>query len=159
MTAASVSTTADRGNLTGLWVVVQSQRALEFHISVFHRVKASKVVTVCINRPLHSIQQVALDAVLELKGLEVLSQRRSTVLLEVSVLIVLLNMKIYILVKIEVLALAFIPEELQLGANGAPVGTTCWPPRRTVCRVWYTWHPFLDLLNFFMWLHQPDLPQ
>jgi hypothetical protein len=75
---------------------------------------------VCINRHLHNVQQVALDAILELLGLEVLSQRHNTVLLEVSVLVVLLNMKLNILVKVEVLAVAFIPEGLQLGNNGAP---------------------------------------
>jgi hypothetical protein len=63
------------------------------------------------------------------KGLEVLSQRHNTVLLEVIVWVVLLNVKIDILVKVEVLA------------------------------VQYTWCPFLGLLNFFTRLPQPDLPQ
>jgi hypothetical protein len=97
---------------------------LEFHISVFHRVKVSKIGTVCINKCLHSVQQVALDAIFKPKGLEVLSQRRNTVLLEASVLVVLFNVKIKILVKVEVFAVAFIPEGLQLGKNGAPSGHT-----------------------------------
>ncbi len=35
-------------------------------------------------------------------------------------LVMLLNVKIYVLVKIEVLAVSLIPEGLQLGHNGAP---------------------------------------
>ncbi len=35
-------------------------------------------------------------------------------------LVLLLNMKIHVLVKIEVLAVSLIPEGLQLGHNGAP---------------------------------------
>jgi hypothetical protein len=87
-----------------LWVVGWSQRVLEFHSSIFHRVKVSKVGMVCINRCFHSIQQVVLDAVLEPKRLEVLSQRCNIILLEVRVFVVLLNVKINILVEVEVLA-------------------------------------------------------
>ncbi len=35
-------------------------------------------------------------------------------------LVMLLNVKIYILVKVKVLAVSLIPEGLQLGHNGAP---------------------------------------
>ena len=35
-------------------------------------------------------------------------------------LVMLLNVKIHVLVKIEVLAVSLIPEGLQLGHNGAP---------------------------------------
>ncbi len=42
------------------------------------------------------------------------------VLLEVCMLVMLLNVKIHILVKIEVLAVSLITEGLQLGHNGAP---------------------------------------
>ena len=108
--------------MTSVWVIGWSQRALEFHISIFHRVKVSKIGTVCIDRCFHSVQQVALDAVLEPNGLQALSQKHNTVLLEVSVLVMLLNVKVNILVKVEVLAVAFIPEGLQLGKNGAPSG-------------------------------------
>ncbi len=61
-------------------------------------------------------------------------------------MVILLNVKIYVLVTVEVLAVAFIPEGLQLGANGVPGQGL---PRRRVCRVWYTCCPFLVLLNFF----------
>jgi hypothetical protein len=48
----------------------------------------------------------------------VLSERRNPVLLEVCMLVMLLNVKIHLLVKIEVLAVSLIPEGLQLGHNG-----------------------------------------
>jgi hypothetical protein len=35
-------------------------------------------------------------------------------------LVMLLNVKIHVLVKIEVLAVSLVPEGLQLGQNGAP---------------------------------------
>ncbi len=60
------------------------------------------------------------DSVLEPEGVKVLSKRRNPVLLEVCMLVMLLNVKIHVLVKAQVLAVSLIPEELQLGHNGAP---------------------------------------
>ncbi len=64
-------------------------------------------------------------------------------------LVMLLNVKVHVFVKIEVFAVALIPEGLQLGHMAFPVETTCCPPRRRVCRVRYTCCLFLVLLNFF----------
>jgi hypothetical protein len=57
-----------------------------------------------------------------MKGHKVLSQRHNTVLLEVSVLVVMLNVNIDILAGVEVCVDVLIPEELQLGNDGAPCG-------------------------------------
>ncbi len=74
-------------------------------------------------------------------------------------LVMLLNMKVNKLVKVEVLAVTRIPEGLSFVIMELSMDTTCGPPRSMVCKVQYTWHPFLVLLNFFTWLHQPDLSQ
>ncbi len=60
------------------------------------------------------------DPILEPEGLKVLGKRRIPVLLEVCMLVMLLNVKIHVLVKIEVLVVSLIPEGLQLGHNGIP---------------------------------------
>jgi hypothetical protein len=96
------------------------------------------------------------------EGLEVLSEKRNPVLLGICMLVMLLNVKVYVLVKVEVLATPFIPSYLKdcsLVTMALPVDKTHCPPRRRVCRVLYTCHPFLVLLNFFTWLHQLDFPQ
>jgi hypothetical protein len=49
---------------------------------------------------------------LEPEGLEVLGKRRNPVLLEVCMLVMLLNMKVDVLVKVEVLAVSFVLEGL-----------------------------------------------
>jgi hypothetical protein len=117
---APAPTMGNRGNLLGLWVIGRVVCALEFHISILNRVKVSKIGMVSIDWRLHSIERGVPDSILEPEGLEVLSERHNPVLLEVWMLVMLLNMKIHILVKIEVLAISVIPEGLQLGHNGAP---------------------------------------
>jgi hypothetical protein len=57
---------------------------------------------------------------LKLEGLEVLSERRNPVLLEVCMLVMLLNVKVNVLVKLKVLVVLLTSEELQFGHNGAP---------------------------------------
>ncbi len=46
---APALTTGNRGNLSGLWVIGRVVCALEFHISVFHRVKVIKIGMVSID--------------------------------------------------------------------------------------------------------------
>jgi hypothetical protein len=57
---------------------------------------------------------------LEPEVLEVLSERRNPILLEVCMLGMLLNVKVHVLVKVEVLAVPLIPEGLKFGHNGTP---------------------------------------
>jgi hypothetical protein len=54
------------------------------------------------------------------EGFEVLRKRRNSVLLEVCMLVMLLTVKVYILVKAEVLAVPLIPKGLQVDHDGAP---------------------------------------
>jgi hypothetical protein len=54
------------------------------------------------------------------EGLEVLGKSRNPVLLEVCMWVMLLNVKVYVLVKVDVLAVPLIPEGLQFGHNGDP---------------------------------------
>jgi hypothetical protein len=53
-------------------------------------------------------------------GTKVLGERRNPVLLEVCMLVMLLNVKIHVLVKVKVLVISLILERLQLGHNGTP---------------------------------------
>ncbi len=46
---APVPTAGDRGYLPGLWVIGRVLSALELNVSVFHRVKVSKIGTVSID--------------------------------------------------------------------------------------------------------------
>ncbi len=94
--------------------------ALEFYISILNRVKVSKIGMVSIDQCLHRIKRGVLDSILEPEGLEVLGKRRNPVLLEVCMLVMLLNVKVYILVKVEVLVVSFVLEGLQFGHNDAP---------------------------------------
>jgi hypothetical protein len=119
-TPAFVSTTSNRGNLSDPWVIGWIFCALEFYISVLNRVKVSKISTACIDWHLHRIERGVLDSFLEPEGLKILGKRRDPVLLEVCMLVVLLNVKIHILVKIKVLVVSHVPEGMQLGHNGAP---------------------------------------
>ncbi len=48
-TPAPASTAGNRGYLLGLWVIGWVLSALELNVSVFHRVKVSKIVTVSID--------------------------------------------------------------------------------------------------------------
>ncbi len=66
-------------------------------------------------------------------------------------LVMLLNVKIHVLVKIEVLAVSLISEGLQPGHNGVPGRDNFLSAKEEsrVCRVQYTCRPFLVLLNFF----------
>ncbi len=75
---------------------------------------------VCIDWRLHRIKRGVFDSILEPEGLEVLGERSNPVLLEVCMLVMLLNMKMDILVKVEVLAVSLVFEGLQLGHNGIP---------------------------------------
>jgi hypothetical protein len=93
---------------------------LEFYISVLNRVKVSKIGMVRIDWRLHSIERGVPDSLLESEGLEVFSEWCNPVLLEVCMLVMLLNVKIHVLVKIEVLAISLIPEGLLLGHNDTP---------------------------------------
>ncbi len=108
-----------------------------------------KVVMVSIDWHLHSIQQVALDGILKPENCQKLCERRNPIVLEVWILVMLLSMKVHKLIKGEVLLVTFTPEGLELRI-ALPLDTTCWPPRRTACRVLYTDCPFLVLLNFCM---------
>jgi hypothetical protein len=54
------------------------------------------------------------------ESLEVLGKRCNPVLLEVFMLVMLLNMKVDLLVKVEVLAVSLVLEGLQFGHHGAP---------------------------------------
>ncbi len=94
--------------------------ALEFYISILNRVKVSKICMVSIDQCLHRIKKGVLDSILKPEGLEVLSKRRDPILLEVCKLVMLLNVKVYVLVKVEVLAVFLALEGLQFGHNGAP---------------------------------------
>ncbi len=98
--------------MSGPWVIGQIICALEFYISILFRVKVSKIGTVCIDQCLHCIERGVPNSVLEPEGLKVLGERHNPVLLEVCMLIMLLNMKIHVLVKIKVLAVSLIPEGL-----------------------------------------------
>jgi hypothetical protein len=106
--------------LPGLWVIGWVLSALELNVSVLNRVKVSKIGTVSIDWCLHRIERGVPDPILEPEGLEALSKRRNPILLEVCMVVMLLNVKIHILVKNEVLAVSLIPEGLQLGTNGVP---------------------------------------
>jgi hypothetical protein len=83
------------------------------------------------------------------EGLEVLIERLNAILLKICMLIMLLNVKIHVLVKIEVLAVSLILKDCSLVTMAFLVDTTHAPPRRRVCRVRYTCRPFLVLWNFF----------
>jgi hypothetical protein len=48
-TPAPAPTAGNRGYLLGLWVIGQVLSALELNVSVFHRVKVSKIGTVSID--------------------------------------------------------------------------------------------------------------
>ncbi len=117
---ASVPTAGNRGNLSGPWVIGWILCALEFYTSILNRVKVSKIGTVGIDQQLHHIERGVPDSILEPEGLEVLSKRHNPVLLEVCMLVMLLNMKIHVFVKVKVLAVSLIPEGLQLDHNGTP---------------------------------------
>jgi hypothetical protein len=119
-TPLSVPTASNRGNLSGAWVIGQIFCALEFYISVLNIVKVSKIGTVNIDWCLHHIKRGVFDSILEPKGLEVLGKMHNPVLLEVCMLVMLLNMKVDILVKVEVLAVSLVLEGLQFGHNGIP---------------------------------------
>ncbi len=67
-----------------------------------------------------ALREGSLIPILEPEGPKVLGKRRNPVLLEVCMLVMLLNVEIQVLVKVEVLAVSLIPEGLQLGANGVP---------------------------------------
>jgi hypothetical protein len=154
-----VPTTGNRGNLLGPWVIGQVVCVLEFHISVLNKVTVSEIGTVSIAWHLHSIERGVPDSLLEPEGLEILSERRNPVLLEVCMLVMLLNMKIRVLVKIEVLAVSLIPEGLQLGHNGAPGQHNTLSTKEKSVQGPICCCPFLILLNFFTWLHQLNFPQ
>jgi hypothetical protein len=93
---------------------------LEFYISILNRVKVSKISTVSIDGRLDHIERGVLESILKPEGLEVLCKRRNPMLLEVCMLGMLLNVKVHVLVKVEVLAVSLIPEGLQFGHDGAP---------------------------------------
>jgi hypothetical protein len=46
---APAPTAGDRGYLPGLWVIGRVLSALELNVSIFHRVKVSKIVMVSID--------------------------------------------------------------------------------------------------------------
>jgi hypothetical protein len=69
---------------------------------------------------IHSIQGQVLDAILEPENHQVLYERCNPILLKVRMLVMLLDIKVHILVKVEVLLVAFVSEGLKLGKNGAP---------------------------------------
>ncbi len=117
---ALTPTTGNRGNLLGLWVIGRVVCVLEFHISVFHRVKVIKIGTVSIDSRLHCIERGIPDPILEPESLKVLGKRRNPILLEVCMLVMLLNVEIHVLVKVDVLAVSLISEGLQPGHNGIP---------------------------------------
>jgi hypothetical protein len=94
--------------------------ALEFYINILNRVKVSKIGMVSIDQHLHRIKRGVLDSILKPEGLEVLGKRRNPILLEACMLVMLLNVKVYVLVKVEVLAVSLILEGMQFGHNGAP---------------------------------------
>ncbi len=93
---------------------------LELNLTLFRRVKVSNIGMVGADRRLHHIKRGVPDPILEPEGLEALSKRRNPILLEVCMVVMLLNVKVHILVKIEVLAVSLIPKGLQLGTNGIP---------------------------------------
>ena len=70
----------------------------------------------------NSIQGRALDTILEPVDLQGLVERFNTVLGQVSMLIMLLNVKGHILVEVEVLSVTLISEGLELVHNGASTG-------------------------------------
>jgi hypothetical protein len=106
----SPSTASNRGNLSGPWVIGRSFCALEFYISILKRVKVSKIGTVSFYSLLHRIEGGVFDSILEPEGLEVLGKRCNPVLLEVCMLVMLLNVKVDILVKVKVLAVTLVLE-------------------------------------------------
>ncbi len=57
-------------------------------------------------------------------------------------MVMLLNVKVYILVKVEVLAVSLVLEGLQLVTMALLVDTTCCPLRRRVCKVLYICQPW-----------------
>ncbi len=117
---APAPTAGNRGYFPGLWVIGWVLSMLELNVSIFHRVKVSKIGTVSIDRRLHCIKGGIPDLILEPEGLKVLRKRHNPVLLEVYMLVMLLNVKVHVLVKIEVLAVSLISEGLQSGHNGVP---------------------------------------
>ena len=93
--------------------------ALEVNVSVFNGVELGVLFLVSSDRSFDSIQGHALDAILEPVDLQGLIERFNTVLSQVRMLIMLLNVKSHILVKVEVLSVTLIFEGLELGHNGA----------------------------------------
>jgi hypothetical protein len=86
------------------------QCVLEFCISILNRVKVSKIGLVSIDQRLHHIERGVLDSILDPEGLVVLGKRRNPILLEVYMLVMLLNVKVDVLVKVEVLAVSLVLE-------------------------------------------------
>ncbi len=127
---ASVPTLGERGNLSGPWVIGRIICALEFYISVLIRVKVSKIGAVCIDWRLHCIERGVPESILEPDGRKVLGKTRYPILLEVCMLVMLLNVKIHVLVKVKVLAVSLIPEGLYelLGVRAYP-----WVLSKYVC--------------------------
>ncbi len=60
-------------------------------------------------------------------------------------LVMLLNVKIHVLVKIEVFAVSLIPEGLQLGHNGAPSRHNTLPTKEKSVQGWIHLSPILGL--------------
>ena len=92
---------------------------LEVNVNVFNSVKLGVLFLVSSDRSFNSIQGRALNAILELVDLQGLVERFNTVLSQVSMLIMLLNVKGHILVKVVVLSVTLISEGLELVHNGA----------------------------------------
>jgi hypothetical protein len=70
----------------------------------------------------YSIQRHTLDAILEPMDLQGLVKRFDPIFSQVRMLIMLLNVKGHILVKVEVLLVTLMSEGLELGHNGARCG-------------------------------------
>ena len=85
-------------------------------------IKLGVLFLVSSDRSFNSIQGRALNAILELVDLQGLVERFNTVLSQVSMLIMLLNVKGHILVKVVVLLVTLLPEGLELVHNGASSG-------------------------------------
>ncbi len=105
--------------MAGPWVKVRGHSALEVNVSVFNGVELGVLFLVSSDHSFDSIQGCALDAILEPVDLQGLIKRFNTILSQVRMLIMLLNVKSHILVKVEVLSVTLIFEGLELGHNGA----------------------------------------
>jgi hypothetical protein len=82
-TPATTLIAGNRGFLPGLWVIGQVLSPLKLNISLFHRVKVSKVSMVGVNQRLHGIKRGVPNPVLEPEGLKIFNKRRNPILLEV----------------------------------------------------------------------------